>query len=41
MNPDGSDLKTAYETILPELFFSGFPSWAKGWSQGPPAIPGR
>ena len=41
MNPDGSDLKQLTETILPDVSFSGFPSWAKGWSQGPPATPGR
>jgi TolB protein len=31
MNPDGTDLKQITETIPPEFFFSGFPSWGK-WS---------
>ena len=35
MNPDGSDPKQITETIPPEFFFSGFPSWAKWSSQYP------
>ena len=31
MNADGSDQLPITETILPEFFFSGFPSWGK-WS---------
>jgi len=31
MNPDGSDQQPITETIPPEFFFSGFPSWGK-WS---------
>jgi len=41
MNPDGSDVTAITETIFPEIFFSGFPSWGKWSNNYPPATNGR
>jgi TolB protein len=41
MNPDGSDVRAITETIFPEIFFSGFPSWGKWSNNYPPAQTGR
>ena len=41
MNPDGSDVRAITETIFPEIFFSGFPSWGKWSNNYPPATISR